>query len=716
MFVPSTVKAGSIAMGFRTQRVSPAGVLLLLCLVVLGVVEEVLAHPPPQPLAAVTHQYMHSTCTQGMRTLKHMYALWCIQASSEVMNREGGGGGGGGGGGLTTAPFSQHPSSSQTTIFDKKTDFDGNIMDEMTGEKFLQDQRPARRIRSAATGEYDWPNSAAKATNPRILPRSRYSHILKPSLINTQSVSSPNEIGYNENAADILLGTGMMVMGSTERDLKNGQQNSACPKKCQKWDPISKDPLTSALAATPNEDEHKFQHAQNSTLIQTDAATPTTKVPDQKSDILIIYTDDMKNASPLSTLASGNQRKPNASDRPDSGGELGVDKTTQTTRDEQAAHNDQRKVINEERLLEHGPFEEETIEDPPIVDEFDANEDFEADAQLEEDGSEFDAQSDLAEDELEYEQKGITENYQQEESDHFVDYDYATDLDNRNHSDAGNADYDTAFEQEVERLYDESEAQADLETDIQEDMAHEPAQQENSKTTVSPITEYDEVQPTTSRTHIARENGNLKMNEAKRAQLIKLAKERKKMRTYPKNINEKIHAIRNENIAPKKPEKTNLVSKSGRHEQPRRIVSGQNLENANLNNTHRKQTPPSSNNSQSPKLPLNSVNKVPNQNSNVTLTPRVQNSNSKSGALTPLGHAQRLRNNGLRRTNAGILVTLPGQRQPQDGHSLEHPTVMMSLLSGSYLKCPVCSKQDPRGYCRPVFWCGMWPLAHKTKP
>lgn len=43
-----------------------------------------------------------------------------------------------------------------------------------------------------------------------------------------------------------------------------------------------------------------------------------------------------------------------------------------------------------------------------------------------------------------------------------------------------------------------------------------------------------------------------------------------------------------------------------------------------------------------------------------------------------------------------------------EGSSLEHPTVMMSLLSGSYLKCPVCSRQDPRGQCRPVFWCGVW--------
>ena len=46
----------------------------------------------------------------------------------------------------------------------------------------------------------------------------------------------------------------------------------------------------------------------------------------------------------------------------------------------------------------------------------------------------------------------------------------------------------------------------------------------------------------------------------------------------------------------------------------------------------------------------------------------------------------------------------------KEGTSLEHPTVMMSLLSGSYLRCPACSRPDPKGLCRPVFWCGVWTL------
>ena len=61
----------------------------------------------------------------------------------------------------------------------------------------------------------------------------------------------------------------------------------------------------------------------------------------------------------------------------------------------------------------------------------------------------------------------------------------------------------------------------------------------------------------------------------------------------------------------------------------------------------------------------------------------------------------------------------PQSRNPKLSHSRNLPegkvdnrrpgqqAVMTSLISGLYLKCPLCRKRDHRGYCRQILWCGV---------
>ena len=50
----------------------------------------------------------------------------------------------------------------------------------------------------------------------------------------------------------------------------------------------------------------------------------------------------------------------------------------------------------------------------------------------------------------------------------------------------------------------------------------------------------------------------------------------------------------------------------------------------------------------------------------------------------------------------------PASSEEED--SPNEPTVMTSILSGAYMKCPMCRRPDQRGHCRPVLWCGILPL------
>ena len=148
---------------------------------------------------------------------------------------------------------------------------------------------------------------------------------------------------------------------------------------------------------------------------------------------------------------------------------------------------------------------------------------------------------------------------------------------------------------------------------------------------------------------------------------------------------------------------------------------------------------------QSPKLPSNINRPQANNSSNLSTKRLLQTHQGNPGRLTQnqVHHTkinktknhhknqqqqqqqlnlQRLRRPVLRAQLVKSLRRVTGKNQGNstdtknknsvslEGTSLEHPIVMMSLLSGSYLKCPVCSKPDPKGLCRPVFWCGLWSI------
>lgn len=147
---------------------------------------------------------------------------------------------------------------------------------------------------------------------------------------------------------------------------------------------------------------------------------------------------------------------------------------------------------------------------------------------------------------------------------------------------------------------------------------------------------------------------------------------------------------------------------------------------------------------QSPKLPSNINRPQANNSSNLSTKRLLQTHQGNPGRLTQnqVHHTkinktknhhnhqqqqqqlnlQRIRRPVLRAQLVKSLRRVTGKNQGNstdtknknsvslEGTSLEHPIVMMSLLSGSYLKCPVCSKPDPKGLCRPVFWCGLWSI------